>query len=129
MVREKSPDSFHNGMGSSSNHPEPPGPRTLVGQSARQTRAVHGPAGQSSLGVVTATGVMVSPGAVGWVGVMNWFMMTSTSASFHVGMPDPPNIKAVESDESAASAIVTPGAAAAAIPTPSVTANAPIRPM
>jgi hypothetical protein len=53
--------------------------------------------GNPSSGVVTATGSIVWPG---WVGAMNWFMITSTSASFHVGMEVPPMIKAVESADS-----------------------------
>jgi len=48
--------------------------------------------GHPSSGVVTATGSIVSRG---WVGAMNWFMMTLTSASLHVGMLVPPMIKAV----------------------------------
>jgi hypothetical protein len=47
--------------------------------------------GHPSSGVVTATGPIVSPE---WVGAMNWFMMTSTSASFHVGRLVKPMIKA-----------------------------------
>ena len=42
--------------------------------------------GHASSGVVTATGSMSWPG---WVGAMNWFMMTSTWASFHVGQAGP----------------------------------------
>ena len=69
-------------------------------------------------GVVTATGVMVWPG---WVGVMNWFMMTLTAASCQVGQPPPHTSRAVESDDGASegSANAAPGAVTAANPTPS----------
>ncbi len=61
--------------------------------------------GQTSLGVVTATGVMVWPG---WVGVMNWFMMTLTLASLQVGQVPPHNIRAVGSDSDSADATPAP---------------------
>jgi hypothetical protein len=84
--------------------------------------------GHCSEGVVTATGVMVWPG---WVGVMTWFMMISTSDSCQVGQAVPHTSRAVVSDdgESDGSATATPGTVMAANPTPSVTANAPTRPM
>ena len=56
--------------------------------------------GQNPEGVVTATGVMVSPGRDGWVGVMNWFMMISTSGSCQVGQPLPHTSNTVESADS-----------------------------
>ena len=56
--------------------------------------------GQNPEGVVTATGVMVSPGWDGWVGVMYWFMMISTSGSCQVGQLVPHTSNTVESADS-----------------------------
>jgi hypothetical protein len=101
--------------------------------------------GQASDGVVTATGVMVWPG---WVGVMNWFMMISTSGSCQVGQVSPHTNRAVESADNfkvddtgggTAAAVTTSAATPMDIvtrvalrrtfPTPSATASAPTRPM
>ncbi|WP_242453493.1 hypothetical protein [Mycolicibacterium sp. P9-64] len=97
---------------------------------------------------MTATGVMLWPG---WVGVMNWFMMTWRSASRKVGQPPPHKSSAVESADSftagdtsetraGTTVAVTTTAATPTdtvirvamgrnLPMPSATANAPIRPM
>jgi hypothetical protein len=56
--------------------------------------------GHASSGVVTATGSIVWSAGLGWVGMMNWFMMASTSALCQVGVMVPPMINAVDAAES-----------------------------